>query len=101
MQRLGRVEQSSRHVQRVADIGNLAPEVADFAGDDLAAMKGGSEFGHDAELCPVLLAVGGDEIAGDKGASEALAIGRRGAGRPWLPPPSSLPPGVGGALRPD
>ena len=48
-QRLGRVEQPRRHVQRVADIGDLAPHVADLAGDDLAAMQGGAELGHDAE----------------------------------------------------
>ena len=55
-QRLGRVEQARRHVQRVADIGDLAAHVADFAGDDLAAMQGGAELGHDAEALAVALA---------------------------------------------
>ena len=46
---LGGLEQPRRHVQRVADIGDLGAHVADFAGDDLAAMHGGAELGHHAE----------------------------------------------------
>ena len=46
-------EEPGRHVQRVADIGDLAANVADFAGDDLATMKGGAELGQEAETLAV------------------------------------------------
>jgi len=50
--------------------------VADFAGDDLAAMQGRAEFGHDAEALAILSAVGVDEVAGDERAGQAIAIGQ-------------------------
>ena len=60
---LGGLEQPRRHVQRVADIGDLGADIADLAGDDLAAMHGGAELGHHAEPPAILCAVGGDEVA--------------------------------------
>ena len=42
------VEQPRRHVERIPDIGDFAPQVADFAGDDLAVVKRGPEL----ELSP-------------------------------------------------
>jgi len=45
---LGRVEKPRRHIQRVADIGNLMAHVADFAGDDLAIVQRGAEGRHGA-----------------------------------------------------
>ena len=53
---LGGVEQAGRDVQRVADIGDLAPHVADFAGDDLAAMERGAESRHGAEALEIACA---------------------------------------------
>ncbi|WIM13411.1 MAG: hypothetical protein OJF58_004378 [Enhydrobacter sp.] len=81
-QRLGRVEQPSGDIQRVADIGDLAPYIADFAGDDLAPMQGGAELGHDAEPLPVLLAVGGNHVLGDERAGHTVAAGDGVVARP-------------------
>ena len=60
---LGGLEQPRRDVQRVADIGDLGADIADLAGDDLAAMHGGAELGHHAEPPAILRAAGGDEVA--------------------------------------
>ena len=76
---LGGVEQPGRDVQRVADIGDLAPHVADLAGDDLAVVDGGAERRHLAVARLVGLAVPLDEVARDEGAAQALAVGDRGA----------------------
>jgi len=72
---LGGVQQAGRDVERVADIGDLAPHVADLAGDDLAVVNGRAESRHRPVLREICLATVLDDVAGDEGAAQAFAVG--------------------------
>jgi len=79
---LGRIEKPRRHVQRVADIGDLVAHVADFAGDDLAVVERGAERRHGAEAVEVALPVRLHEVPRNERTGEAIAVAEGARARP-------------------